>query len=111
MSKRIRDVVKSQYPPKIKYLPGEPGSQRHQRRLDFAIGLIPLVKRWAAQEGIELVILNQNNHWIWRKGKQRADWWPSSAKLVLNQDFDNGIHAHDPGQVARELVDRWRIER
>lgn len=84
---------------------------RHARRLVNARKLIPTVIKWTIKVGINLTIKNQDNHWIWETldGVNRADWWPSSAKLILNRDFTNGIHAHDPGQVARELVKRWGI--
>lgn len=39
-------------------------------------------------------------------GTKIAEWWPSSAKLVLNKDWDNGIHTHDVDQLINELA-RW----
>lgn len=32
---------------------------------------------------------------MWQKGRFVAEWWPSSAKLVLNRDYDRSFHAHD----------------
>ncbi len=33
-----------------------------------------------------------------------VEWWPSSAKLVLNKQWSKGIHCHD-WQQARDFLD------
>lgn len=37
-------------------------------------------------------------------GNQVAEWWPSSAKMVLNKNYPNGIHIHDYQQAMAELA-------
>ena len=108
----MSDSRNASTPAKCRYRHNESGADRHARRLRYAVELIPKVVKWTIKVGINLTIRNNNNHWTWETmdGKNRADWWPSSAKLVVNRDFTNTIHAHDPGQVARELVKLWGID-
>ena len=38
---------------------------------------------------------------MWQKGGFVAEWWPSSAKLVLNRNYDRSFHAHEwTGAIA-----------
>ena len=108
---RHSDTRTATAPAKCEWRPDEEPKRRHHRRLLYATQLIPKVVKWTIKVGINLTIRNNNNHWTWETidGKHRADWWPSSAKLIIDRDFVNGIHAHDPGQVARELVKLWGI--
>lgn len=39
-----------------------------------------------------------------------AEWWPSSAKLVLDRKYERGVHAHDYEQVMRYLTKAWNLE-
>jgi hypothetical protein len=32
---------------------------------------------------------------MWQKGGFVAEWWPSSAKLVFNRNYDRSFDAHD----------------
>jgi hypothetical protein len=42
-----------------------------------------------------LNITNEGHHWkIVFPGKQSIQWWPSSAKLVVNEKWEEGIHCH-----------------
>jgi hypothetical protein len=67
-----------------------------------------------ASLGAWLRIANDGHHWTiaFPKGSPRvAEWWPSSAKLVLDRQYTRGIHAHTWQQVfsflrdARQLAD------
>lgn len=58
----------------------------------------------AGKLGYHLSVHNDGHHWVFRDGSGRvAEWWPSSAKLVLNRDYGRCIHAHDWPQVLAEL--------
>lgn len=61
------------------------------------------MRTWARLRGLELRVTDGGQHWQFRGrhngNKFMADWWPSSAKLIVNQKWDNGIHAHDYQQV------------
>jgi hypothetical protein len=43
----------------------------------------PQVRAWAEQHGCSLRVLNNGHHWLIEKPGFVAEWWPSSAKLVL----------------------------
>jgi hypothetical protein len=48
-----------------------------------------------------------------RKGPFLVEWWPSSAKLVLNKKWGEGVHCHDYKQALRVIEEsshRWLPE-
>jgi len=61
------------------------------------------VTRWAAQRGLTLRVLNGGHHWLLQKPGLTAEWWPSSAKLVLNRDHLRDCHAPHWPHVAALL--------
>lgn len=87
------------------YLPGESGSRRHGRRLETALALRATVEDWATRHGFTLSVTNDGHHWTF-EGPTRAEWWPSSAKLVFNKQWKNGIHCHDVEQLATLITKR-----
>ena len=56
-----------------------------------------------------LVVKNEGRHWqIWfPKGRVKlCEWWPASAKLVVDQQWKQGVHVHrwqDVFRVVRQL--------
>jgi len=109
----MADPRNSRYPSRyVRPREGESWKARHDRRIQTALDLLPQVIKWTIKVGVDLTIANDNQHWIWKTldDKHRADWWPSSAKLVIDRKFEDSIHAHDPGQVARELRDAWQLK-
>jgi hypothetical protein len=64
---------------------------------------LPLRKRKELQillptewmNGFALRVNNEGHHWMWQKGGFVAEWWPSSAKLVFNRNYDRSFDAHD----------------
>lgn len=94
----------------IKWLPGESASERHKRRLSLALDCRSNCEVFCGAHGIELEIKNDGHHWIFRTSRGVAEWWPSSAKLVLNKRWRNGIHVHDweavMGVVLARLASR-----
>ncbi len=75
--------------------PREYVRQRRLRRLDRNRSAADHAKTWADRHGFTFDVNNEGHHWIWQKGKFVAEWWPSSAKLVFNRDYDRSCHAHD----------------
>jgi hypothetical protein len=105
--KKYRDKVK--VPSRlIKFIPGESAPERHARRLAFAMSLKEQADELCKRAGLTLEIKNDGHHWIFRKGAKVAEWWPSSAKLVINKKWRKGIHVHDPecaiGEALRRLT-------
>jgi len=96
----VRNAGRSKLVP---FIPGERPTQRHRRRLETNLAATPELARWTAEKGLTLRICNQGHHWIFERPGFFAEWWPSSAKLVLFHKYDAGIHTHDHAQVMREI--------
>jgi hypothetical protein len=97
MTKRIRyddtsSLGKSNLVP---YRKGEEPKPRHDRRLATNLNWKNELTRWAWVNGFRAEIKNEGHHWILKNSPIRVEWWPSSAKLVINQEWDKGIHCHD----------------
>ena len=56
--------------------------------------------------GWELRVTNHGSHYIMTKGKNTAEWWPRTAKLVINKKWKGGIHCHDIHQVLGVIKTR-----
>lgn len=89
--------------------PKESSSGRHARRLYTNLRQQGPIRAWAKQFGIDLKISNEGHHWRFILGTEVAEWWPSSAKLVINRDYAAGIHAHDYEQVMEYLAREWNL--
>jgi len=87
----------------VPYKEGEHPSDRHSRRLDANLGHEAEVVAWCAPRDITLEVKNNGHHWIFKKGRWLAEWWPSSAKLVFNRKYQRGVHVHDWQQAVREI--------
>ena len=89
----------------VPFIPGEGRSRRHARRLGFNLQRQELVKSWAEKCGIDLKISNGGNHWTFTKGLAIAEWWPSSARLVLQREYrTRDQHVHDYQQVMAAVA-------
>ncbi len=82
---------------------GEPWKARHGRRLGVAMHEEGFASLFCEQHKIAFKITNNGHHWQFRREEWKADWWPVSAHLVLNQAWAKGIHCQDVRQVVSEL--------
>lgn len=87
----------------VPFVPGEDPALRHQRRLKANLSRQDEVKAWCREAGVRLRIGNDGHHWLFQREGQIAEWWPSSAKLVLQQRYERGIHVHDHQQALARL--------
>lgn len=87
----------------VPFVPGEDPGLRHERRLNANLSRQEEVRGWCQLAGVKLSIKNDGHHWRFVRGKQEAEWWPSSAKLVLQRNYDRGIHVHDHLQALSRL--------
>jgi len=74
-----------------------------ERRLGRMLAIEAEVTRWAAQRGLTFRMFNDGHHWMFQKPGLAAEWWPSSAKLVLNRDYLRDRHAPHWPRVAALL--------
>jgi len=51
--------------------------------------------------GLTLRITNEGHHWQIADEGFLAEWWPSSAKLVIGKKWHDGIHCHDYKQALK----------
>jgi hypothetical protein len=79
--------------------------ERHTRRLHSNLRYEAEVSEWCRRRGFALRITNQGHHWQLKKDRFLAEWWPSSAKLVINKQWNRGYHCHDFRQ-AMEFIER-----
>jgi len=76
---------------------------RHSRRLSVNLNNSNEVDNYCRENGWDLKINNNGHHWIFTKRNQYIEWWPSSAKLVINKIWDKGIHCHDYIKLIQQL--------
>jgi hypothetical protein len=76
-------------------------SQRSDIRMRAAVRDGRLLRQWVESVGGTLDIKNDGHHWIVKLDARCFEWWPSSAKLVIDKMWQRGIHAHDIEQVMK----------
>lgn len=104
MSKKRRKDVFGFKPSKlVPFIRDEEPRARHNRRLAYNLALFDEAGGWCQEHGITLELKNEGQHWRFRYRETVIDWWPSTAKLLINRDWENGYHIYDWLQ-AREIV-------
>ena len=96
----------------VKFDPREDYHQRHARRMEVNLENKGVLENWCSVIGWSFEVKNAGHHWLFRRladetkpRKQRTlvEWWPSSAKLIVNKQWDKGVHVHDYLQVRNFL--------
>jgi len=101
MRKRYRDKTKCKDSPEIsKFVKGVPYKIRHAQRFLVNENTADQFKEHCKEQGYTFRILNEGEHWQVKYKGDCFDWWPRTAKLVINQNWKNGIHVHDHTQLA-----------
>ncbi len=85
------------------YLEHEGAKQRHTRRLKANLSYKDSLSAWCNENGWQFEIKNDEKHWIFRKADKMVEWWPSTAKCILNKQWERGYHCHDYLQVISRL--------
>jgi len=70
----------------VPYRKNEYPKHRHYRRLKTNLNWKNDLLQWARANSFQVDIKNEGHHWILVKSEVRVEWWPSSAKLVMNQN-------------------------
>lgn len=81
----------------------ETHEERSKIRMDGATSDEAVLRQRVEKHGGTLSVKDYGNHFIIKIGNNVAEWWPSSAKLVIDKKWSKGIHAHDVEQVAKAL--------
>lgn len=100
---RYSDISSGGHSRLVPYIPTEGDKKRHARRKQAANDTEEKLRSWCVGNGWSLAVKNKGHHLIMQKGNVRAEWWPSSAKLVFNKKWNRGIHCHDYHIVIEQL--------
>ena len=106
--KRIRDKTNLGPSKLVPYKAGESPKKRHARRLAVAMSHEKDVRAWCEEKHVSLKIHNGGHHWMFQRGGCLVEWWPSSAKLVVNKQWKKGYHVHDYTQLLPVLASQYR---
>lgn len=110
MSKRSPHPARSLGPGSLApFKPSEDASSRHWRRRQVAIEYRPALERWCRARGVTLDVKAGEQHWILTHRDRRAEWWPSSGRLVFDQKWSKARKAHDVYKLQGELARRWGL--
>src|SRR5690349_14298138 len=87
----------------VPYQPGESTKRRHARRYFKNLENWTALQDWAFERGFSFQMKNRGEHWILKGAGIICEWWPSTAKLVLNYEYRDGRHTHDWLQLCAIL--------
>lgn len=100
----VKSAGRSKICPLVK---GESAGKRHRRRLKVSMESCKELEDWCKKYGIRLTITNKGHHWRASKGGIAVEWWPSSAKVIINKKWPHGQHVHDWRQFQAILEKRF----
>ena len=104
-NKDLEGMGRSQLIPRRRH---EFAMERHTRRKKVNFNMRERVDEFIKQHGLKLAITNENHHWQITQPDQdwQVDWWPSSAKLVVDKRWKYGVHCHDVEQFITAMT-KW----
>lgn len=103
---RFRDIDSVGNSKAIPFIKHESPKDRHARRKAHNLRLREQTKIFCDENKIKLQITNEGHHWRAEKDDMIIEWWPSSAKVVVNKSWKRGIHVHDIYQFQKLLKKR-----
>ena len=106
--KDITGMGKSKLCPKLKD-EKESFSERHFRRKIFNEKRFRKVQEFCEKAGLRFRISNQGHHWRVNTDKMTVEWWPSSAKVIVNKNWNRGVHCHDYKQFIKILKKQFKL--
>lgn len=100
---KYRDNTKSNLTTEMHKQQGEHPKDRHERRLQVNKEHADILRNYCQSNGWRFAIKNEGHHWQIRRGNLILDWYPATAKFVVNQQWEKGIHVHDITQIKSYL--------
>lgn len=80
-------------PQVIQYQNGEHHRDRHKRRLETNVELFKdEAVQWAETHDVFCRISNRGHHWKFQRNGSHIEWWPESAKCIVNRSVEMHIH-------------------
>ena len=89
------------------YVKGEAAGDRHRRRLKTSMDGYVETSAWCDEHGVRLKVTNGGHHWRASKDGIAVEWWPSSAKVIINKKWSRGTHVHDWKKFVAVLKKRF----
>lgn len=83
------------------YIHGEQPHARHQRRKRIARDDVERLKGHLAALGAFVSIHNDGGHWQISVRGREFDWWPETARLVVDHKWGSPRKCHDVDQVVK----------
>lgn len=96
---KYRDKSKSKFKAQCQHIEGEATEDRHDRRQSHNVNRLQRLRNYCKKNRFQLKVTNEEMHWQIKRGTIQIDWWPRTAKMVVNQQWKQGIHVHDVGQI------------
>ncbi len=100
---RNKDITTAGRSRLVPWFPNETDQERHERRLRTAMATRHKLEAWCDMNDLLLLVMDAGLHWKIDQPGFIAQWWPSTAKLVINKQWNNGIHVHDYEQVIAQI--------
>ena len=109
---RFRDRHQAPVKPEVvHYQKGEHHKDRHKRRLEINVEQFSgQAQEWAESHSVFCRISNRGHHWKFQRNGIHVEWWPESAKCVINRDQTNGVHVHEFPQLLVILKREFDVE-
>lgn len=90
----------------VPFIQGEDGAARHRRRLESAMANQDAIREFCQERGLRFQV--KSGHFMVRGTNLYIQWWPASAKLVINEKWQHGVHCHDYQQLFKVIRRRMR---
>lgn len=105
---RYEDTRSAGSSKEVPFIAGETAGQRHDRRgkrakEDYASAAVLL-----EGHGWNVRLVDYGSHWIITRDRSVVEWWPSTAKCVINKKWKSGIHVHDTLQLIKVIERRFK---
>jgi hypothetical protein len=101
---KYRDQTKCRLETEVKYDPNELPAERHDRRHFIAKRQSQRLGNYCRSNGFKFRVLNEGQHFQIERGVMVLDWWPRTAKMVVNKKWKQAIHVHDTKQIISYLA-------
>lgn len=103
-TKRYKDVHSAGKSKIVPLKKNEHWKDRHNRRKEVALRKKQIVQDWCNHNKFVMDVKNDGHHWLFRTPNNKSvQWFPSTGKLIIGEQWKQGIHLHDIYQLIEVL--------
>lgn len=84
------------------------GNSARKHRREKANNLSFLARFFCETHNLHLQVNNNGKHWIVSNSDRRADYWPSTGRVVFNLNHDNPYSVASVFTFLELINERWR---